>query len=458
MSRSAPAAQSCPGPARLSRRELVQVGGIGVLGLGLPGLLRAEARRPEAAPLPRADHCILIFLNGGPSHLDMWDMKPNAPAEVRGPFKPIATSLAGVRLSEHLPRLARLMHHCTLVRSMHHSVNNAHAAAVYTGLTGHDRGEIGGGARPTDQPAIGSVLGLLRPPRALVPPYVSMPYITQEGAGGPPQPGFFGGVLGRTRDPLFVLRDPNAPTFSMPELGLSPEVNLARLDGRRRLLDDLVETLAGDGRSREMAGFQGKAFELLASPASQRAFQLERESAAVRERFGRNIYGQSVLLARRLIEAGTRVACISWAPDANATWDTHGKNFEKLKGTLLPQLDQAVSGLLTDLLDRGLLGRTLVAVMGEFGRTPRVNGNTGRDHWNFCYGLLLAGGGFKSGHVHGASDRTGARPSQNPLTPADLVATIYTCLGIDPNLEIHDRLGRPLVLAPWGNPVPELLG
>jgi hypothetical protein len=448
-----PAPAGCPG--QISRRRLLQMGGAGVLGLSLPRLLRADQSRSAAGIEARADACIILFLNGGPSHLDTWDMKPAAPAEVGGEFKPIATSLPGVQFSEHLPRLARHMHRCTLVRSMHHSVNNAHAAAVYAGLTGHDRGEIGGGARPTDQPAIGSVLGLLRPPRAPVVPYVSMPFITQEGAGGPPQPGFFGGLLGRTRDPLFVLRDPNSPAFAMPELGPSPEVGSARLQQRRRLLDLFVKT-PGTAAG-EMAGFQVRAFDLLTSPATQNAFRLDQEPAAVREGYGRNVYGQSVLLARRLIEAGTRLACISWAPDANATWDTHGNNFAKLKNPLLPQLDLAAGSLLRDLADRGLLERTVVAIMGEFGRSPRVNGAAGRDHWNFCYSLLLAGGGFKPGFVYGASDRIGARPSQNPVTPADIVATIYTCLGIDPALEMRDRLERPFVVAPWGSPIRELL-
>jgi hypothetical protein len=322
-------------------------------------------------------------------------------------------------------------------------------------MTGHDRCELGGGTRPTDNPAIGSVLGLLRPPTRPVVSYVSMPYITQEGAGGPPQPGFFGGLLGRTRDPLFVLRDPNAASFALPELGPGPGVDPARLGDRRRLLDQL-----GSGASasmREMAGFQGRAFDLLASRATQEAFQIDREPLPVRERYGRNIYGQSVLLARRLIEAGTRVACISWAPDANATWDTHGQNFVKLKGTLLPQLDSAVSSLLDDLQDRGLLERTLVVVMGEFGRTPKINPAAGRDHWNFCYGLMLAGGGIKAGHVHGASDRIGARPSRNPVTPGDIIATIYHCLGVEPDTEIHDRLARPFVLVPSGSVIRELL-
>jgi hypothetical protein len=451
-----PAPARCPGP-RVSRRHMLQIGGAGLLGLSLPRLLRADERRGAAGQAARADHCIIVFLNGGPSHLDTWDLKPEAPKEIRGEFKPIATSVPGVQFGEHLPRLAQEMHRCTLVRSVHHSVNNAHAAAVYTGLTGHDRGEIGGGARPTDHPAIGSVLGMLRPPQTPVVPYVSMPYVTQEGAGGPPQPGFFGGLLGRTRDPLFVLRDPNSPSFAMPELGLGAEVGTDRLDARRRLLDGLLRSSGDDRAAREMAGFQGRAFDLLCSPATQRAFQLEREPAPVRERYGRNVYGQSVLLARRLIEAGTRLACISWAPDANATWDTHGGNFTKLKSTLLPQLDLAASSLLRDLADRGLLERTVVAIMGEFGRSPKVNAAAGRDHWNFCYSLLLAGGGFKGGFVYGASDKIGARPSQNPVTPADVVSTIYTCLGIDPALEMQDRLARPFVLVPWGKPIRELL-
>jgi len=450
--------QPCSGPMPLSRRDMLQAGGISLLGLSLPRLLRADETRKPLGQASHAEACILIFLNGGPSHLDMWDMKPDAPAEVRGEFKPIRTTVTGVQLSEHLPRLAQQMQHCTLVRSVHHSVNNAHAAAVYTGLTGHDRGEIGGGTRPTDHPAIGSVLGLCRPPRSNVVPYVSMPYVTQEGVGGPPQPGFFGGLLGRTRDPLFVLRDPNSPQFAMPELGLSTEVNSARLDARKRLLDQLAASSASDRTTQEMTGFQGKAFDLLVSSASQKAFQLDQEAPVVRDSYGRNIYGQSTLLARRLIEAGTRVACISWAPDANATWDTHGNNFTKLKNTLLPQLDAAVSSLLNDLVQRGMLQKTVVAVMGEFGRTPKINGNGGgRDHWNFCYTLMLAGGGFKAGFVYGASDRIGGRPSQNPVTPADIVATIYTCLGISTDLELHDRLARPFSLVPWGSPIGELL-
>jgi hypothetical protein len=386
----------------------------------------------------------------------MWDLKPAAPAEIRGEFKPIATSVPGVQFGEHLPRMAKHMHRSALLRSVHHGVNNSHAAAVYCGLTGHDRGERGGGAATTDQPSIGSVVGLCRPPNAPVVPYVSLPYVTAEGRGGPPQPGFYGGLLGRNRDPLFILRDPNAPNFAMPELSLATDVGARRIEGRRQLLD-LLSRSEGDRSASELSGFQAKAFDLLTTPATQKAFRLDSEPAKVRDAYGRNIYGQSTLLSRRLIEAGTRVSCISWAPDANATWDTHGGNFTKLKTELLPQLDAAVSSLLDDLAERGMLERTLVAVMGEFGRSPKVNAAAGRDHWNFCYSLLLAGGGIKPGMVFGSSDKIGAQPSNNPVTPADVIATIYHCLGVPTDFELHDRQGRPFQTVPWGAPIREVL-
>lgn len=463
---------SCPGPvpgpgrapgaARFSRRHLLQIGGLGWAGLSLPGLLRARAEAPAAGPAPTADACVILFLNGGPSHLDMWDLKPGAPDGIRGEFRPIASSLAGVEVSEHLPRLAREMHRGTLIRSMHHGVNNAHAAAVYTALTGHDRGEIGGGALPSDNPSPGSVLALVRPPREPVPAHVTLPYITKEGAGGPPQPGFFGGYLGAAFDPLFVLRDPNAADFAVPELSLVADVSAERLAARRALfarLDHPLRQPAGQALVEALDGFQTRAFDLLTSTATQRAFRLDDEPAEVRDRYGRNIYGQSVLLARRLIEAGTRLVTISWAPDANATWDTHGSNFVSLKNTLLPQFDAACSSLLADLADAGRLERTVVAVLGDFGRSPKINANhAGRDHWNYCYSVWLAGGGFRPGYVHGASDAIGAFPALDPLTPGQLIATLYQALGVRPDLELFDRLGRPHRLVPIGDPVRELVG
>ena len=452
----------CLGPRKVSRRSMLEIGGSLALGLNLPRLLHAEEESSERKGLfkPSADACIMIFLDGGPSHLDMWDMKPNAPLEIRGEFKPIASSLPGVVVSEHLPYFSRQIHLGSLIRSAHHSVNNSHGAAVYTSLTGHDRGELGGRAQPTDNPAIGSVVGLCRPPKATVVPYVAMPYITAEGAGGPPQPGFFGGWLGRSHDPLFVLKDPSSADFGMPEMSLPQGVGPARFQARRRLegeIGGIPAGLSSDVRLKDVNRFQAKAFDLLTANDAQRAFQIEREDPKNRDRYGRNIYGQSVLMARRLIEAGTRVVSISWAPDANATWDTHGNNFKTLKNKLLPQLDAAVSSLLDDLQARRMLERTLVVVMGEFGRSPKVNAAAGRDHWNFGYSLFMAGGGIRAGHVHGASDKIGARPHSDPVTPAEIIATIYHCMGIAHDLELHDQFQRPLTVVPNGKPIAGVL-
>lgn len=427
------------------------------MGLSLPKLLSAR----ESSLAPKADHCVILFLNGGPSHLDMWDMKPDAADGIRGEFSPIPTSLPGYFVSDQMPKLARHMHRATVVRSMHHGVNNAHAAAVYAAMTGHDRGEIGGGTRPTDYPSPGCVLSMVRPPDRPIVPQVHLPYITAEGAGGPPQPGFFAGILGRSRDPLFVLRDPNSPEFAIPELTLLADVSTERLALRRRLfetVDSQLREQAGVNAADSMTGFQQRALQLLTSENTQRAFRLSEEPDAVRDTYGRNIYGQSTLLARRLIEAGTRLVTLSWAPDANATWDTHGGNFKKLKGTLLPQLDAACSSLLTDLSDRGLLDRTIVAVFGDFGRTPKINANdAGRDHWNYCYSLMLLGGGFKQGLIYGSSDKTGAFPASDPLIPGDIVSTMYHCLGLRHDREIHDATNRPFRLVPTGDVVDALL-
>jgi hypothetical protein len=286
---------------------------------------------------------------------------------------------------------------------------------------------------------------------------VLLPFITKEGAGGPPQPGFFGGWLGKPRDPLVILRDPNSADFALPELTLGPDIDPRRFDARRQLELQLAAARKSGGLD-EIDGIRSRAYDLLTAPAMRDAVRIDREPAKLRDSYGRNIYGQSVLLSRRLIEAGSRVACVSWAPDANATWDTHGNNFKKLKGELLPQLDAAYSTLLEDLAARGMLERTLVVVVGDFGRTPKINGNAaGRDHWNFCYSLVLAGGGVKGGYVHGASDKIGSKPSRNPVTPADIIATVYECLGVPHDLELRDRLSRPFVLCPWGKPIRDVL-
>ena len=305
---------------------------------------------------------------------------------------------------------------------------------------------------------------MVRPPTTTIVPFVSMPYITQEGRGGPPQPGFFGGLLGRGRDPLFVLRDPNAADFAMPELSLSPDVTPRRMDERRRLMDQL----AGD-RATDLSGFQAKAFDLLTSPATQRAFQVDREPAKVRDAYGRNIYGQSVLLARRLIEAGVRFVTANAVSNPQTTlacfqiWDTHRDHFRLYSDTLLPELDQSLSALLTDLDERGLLAETLVIVMGEFGRTPRINTGQpgipvpGRDHWGNAISVMVAGGGLKGGVVVGSTNDKAERPKDRPLKPGDLLATVYHQLGIDPTLTFKDHTGRPHPILDEGKPIDELL-
>lgn len=439
-----------------SRREILRAGGLGAIGLSLPQALAAQQLTTGNAA--KADACIVIFLNGGPSHLDMWDMKPTAPAEIRGEFAPIASSLPGVPVCEHLPRMAEHMHRVTLVRSMNHSVNNAHAAAVYAALTGHDRGEQGGGAKATDHPAPGAMVAKLLPTRGDSLPYVALPYKTKEGAGGPLQPGFLAGLIGASHDPFWVLDDPNTPDFRVQNLSLPADITSTRMSDRTRLLASLDSGLkAGERSLSAMNDFQRKAFDLLTTRSAQQAFELTAESEKDRDRYGRNIYGQSVLLARRLVEAGTRFVTMSWAPDANATWDTHGANFAKLKNPLLPQFDAACSSLLEDLEARGMLDRTLVAVLGDFGRSPKVNNGAGRDHWNACYSIMLAGGGTKQGFVYGASDRTGAQPAESPVSPGDIVATIYRLLGIDPRHTIYDALNRPHALVQNGRVMQDLI-
>jgi hypothetical protein len=448
---------------RLSRRRLIQLGGLGYCGLALPELLRAEAAASSPGPdgiKPKADACILIFLNGGPSHLDMWDMKPDAPEGIRGEFQPISTNVPGLQVSEHMPKLATRMNRFTLVRSLHHTVNNSHASAVYTSITGHDRGDanaiIGGSER--DYPTPGSVLAALRPPERLVVPNVVLPYQTKEGAKGPPQPGFWGGLLGRGHDPLFILNDPNSAGFGVPELTPTDDVTLDRMASRRSLLASIGARVPSEVRAGPEAvdAFRTRALDLLTSPAARQAIDLASEKPKVRDSYGRNIYGQSVLLARRLIEAGTRMVTISWAPDANATWDTHAGNFKLMKSTLLPQFDAACTSLVDDLVARGMWERTIVAVIGDFGRTPRVNKNAGRDHWNYCYSVMLGGGGFRGGFVYGASDKTGAFPAHDACLPGDITASLYQLLGLSPDRLLHDALGRPHRLVATGNPIPQL--
>lgn len=443
----------------LTRRGLLQIGSLALGGITLPQVLWGDEERRLSGRTATADSCIFVFLNGGPSHLDTWDMKPDAPPGIRGQFQSISSTLPSVPVCELLPRMSQHMHRVSLVRSVHHTVNNAHAAAVYTSLTGHDRGDVNValGFSAGDHPAVGSVTSKYRPPTQPIVPYVTLPYMTQEGAGGPPQPGFYGGLIGKAYDPLWVLKDPNAADFTIPELALRSDIGIDRLHRRREVHKALNHEFSAqpDRAMNALGGFQERAIELLSSPVTQQAFQINREPAQVRDAYGRNIYGQSLLLARRLVEAGTRVVCLSWAPHANATWDTHADHYPRMR-TLLGQLDPALSQLLTDLVARSLFERTLVVVMGEFGRTPRHNANGSRDHWNYCYSVMLAGGGMKQGFVYGASDRIGAFPASNPVLPSAIISTIYESLGIPHALEFHDPLGRPHALVPWSGPINEL--
>jgi hypothetical protein len=434
---------------RITRRTLLEAGTLSVAGLSLSSLLRAEAAEAPRQTRGKAKSCIIVFLNGGPSHLDMWDMKPEGPAEIRGEFKPINTPVAGIQVSEHLPRLATLAPNYALIRSAYHRVSNAHALAVYLALTGDDRGDgtVAVGFSQADFPAVGSVAGRVLPSRGAMVPYVSLPYRTKEGAGGPPQPGFYGGWMGQQFDPLFVLKDPNSADFAIPELTLPGGFTPRRVELRHNLLKAVNHELDAahrNGNFTALDAFQQRALDLISSPDTRRAFDIAQEPVKTRESYGRNIYGQSVLLARRLVEAGCRVVTMSWAPDANATWDTHGSNFNRLKTELLPQLDACLSSLISDLKERGLLDETLVVCMGEFGRTPKINAGAGRDHWPGCYSLLLAGGGIRGGSVVGKSDDQGAAPAENPVTPQDIIATIYGLLGISPESEFLDPLDRPL--------------
>ena len=453
----------------ISRRDVLRVGALGVTGLALPDLLRAEAA-PKKPATGRAKSCILFFLMGGQAQVDTWDMKPDAPEQVRGEFNPIKTNVPGIRICEHMPRLAQSAHRYAILRSVNHTLRN-HAPAGYLALSGAD--PPGGnrdplGISPDDYPNPGGLAAMKRPSQGAVPSYVQLspPLV---GDNGLQMPGLSAGFLGSRHDPLKIIQDPNLPDFTIDELSLPQGVNQARLDARRTLLNTVEKQFPLIGESPEIAKldeFYRRAYALVTSPASRRAFDISQEPAAVRDRYGRFTYGQQLLLARRLVESGVRLVTVVWGGALNSPkdyWDTHKGNFPKQKDYLLPQFDQCFSALLEDLDQRGMLDETLVVGMGEFGRTPRVgqvvmNGGTdktGRDHWPFCYSVVFAGGGVRGGQVIGASDEHGAYPADRAVTPADVIATIYTALGIDPHTEVFDTLKRPLP-ATRGESIPEL--
>ena len=438
----------------------VAVGAFVLPTLSLTGKRQARADQARIEPVNRgpAKQAIVILLQGGCSHLDTWDLKPDAPVEIRGEFKQIATSVPGLYISEHLPLLAKRSHRINVLRSVYHATPS-HEAAIHWVLTGYNYP----GANTTtknrnNKPAMGSIVSkVLGPSNPGMPPYVCVPDRGQLGDRVRYASAHF---LGMAYDPFESGMPPSkaASPFRMPpNLSLSTSVDLRRLDHRLELLrqlDQLPSTLDATGAMDGMDGFNRQAFEMLARDATRNAFDLSKEPVALRERYGNTRVGQEAILARRLAEAGVPFTLVNFS--INQEWDTHTKNFEKLKNTLLPNLDRAVSALLDDLEDRGLLESTLVAVISEFGRTPKINGSAGRDHWSDVFSIVMAGGGLTSGQVIGASDSRGAVPRDRPVHINEVLATIYHQLGI-PIDRVHYDQDRPVPILTDGQPIPELI-
>ena len=455
--------------ANPTRRELLRVGGLSLFaGLTVPKLLEA-ASRESGHRRGRAKSVILFNLLGGPSHMDMFDMKPDAPAEVRGEFRPIATSLPGLRICEHLPNTAKLMHRACLIRTITHTYNSHDPLPIMTGFTGANPQLQ---AQPTDPPDIGAVCQYLGMGPKDLPGAVCLPcYPGQNEAyrrGGP-----YGGSLGSQYDPLFAMckptfdREPKRNYYDpvmpigepfLPGLDSLPDMTVERFDGRRSLLhkmDDEFQKTRHSVSLDRLNKFQRRAFAMLTSSKTREAFDLSREPARVRDRYGRNLFGSSMLVARRLVEAGVPFVSVHQEifRHLGHSYDMHENNFGMLKDFNLPLLDQVYPALIQDLEQRGLLDSTLVVVMGVMGRSPKVNGAAGRDHWPQCGFSLLTGGGIRPGTVYGTTDKHAAYPMDHPVPPADLVATIYHLLGIDPHMTVQDRSGRPNPIAHGGDPV-----
>ena len=442
-----------PNPMSLTRRTFVHLGSLTALGLGLAHVCTRSS--PAASLAAKAKRCILLWLDGGPSHLETFDLKPDAPSEVRGPLSPIATTLPGVQLCESLPRLAQRMQHATIVRSMTSPLGEHNLGTQYM-LTGY---------QPTpalDYPVIGSVAahldGQLNSQARTLPGHIAIPSHRVGGQRTSPN-----GYLPQAARPFEVGGDPARPGFRVQDLDFYPGYHSDRIDRRRQYLEALDRfSRAADEASNPPALPLEAAYRLIASPEAKAAFDLTQESSATRARYGPRTVGQATLLARRLVEAGVPFVTVNYPG-----WDTHQNLYTQLKEGytgakepvgLVPMLDLALSALIDDLLDRGLYDETLVVVMGEFGRTPKLNTQGGRDHWPRVYSVLLAGGGVPGGQVIGASDATGESPKDRPVTPADLAATIYTLLGIDPRQTLHTADGRPVQINRDGQVLKELGG
>jgi hypothetical protein len=427
------------------RRDFLRFGMTGLFGLTLPELLRlqakADARRTGAVkPTRRAEAVIQIWLGGGPASIDIWDLKPDAPAEIRGEFKPMATNVDGVRISEHLPLMSRSVDKATIVRSLYHTIPSHTPATVFMNT----------GNKPTpsvQHPSIGALSARLLPAVKGVPPYVTFGSMRQSGNDA--------GFLGTAYNP-FPVESAGKGELRVRGIQLPGTLPLDELEHRDKLMQDFDHTFRAVDSSADVVDgmdvFHKEALEILRCDRTKRAFDLTREPQSMRERYGLTPFGQGALAARRLVEAGVRFVTVTLGG-----WDTHQKNFEALSKRLLPQLDRTLSALLEDLHGRGLLDRTVVYCAGEFGRTPKVNKTAGRDHWARSMAVLLAGGGFRAGHVYGSTDSQGMAPAADPCTPDDLAATLFHQLGIDPHLELQTPTGRPIQLFREGNVIDRLI-
>lgn len=436
----------------LTRREMLHVGGLGLLGLSLPDLLRAQS-----AERRRAKSCIVLFLMGGPPQHSTWDPKPDAPTEIRGPFGPISTSVPGVRVAELLPRLAQRMDKIALCRAVS-TGDSAHSSSGYYMMTGvpHQppNTENANPGAPNNWPTLGALVQKVRGNPRDMPAAVRLPQRIFN-TDGSVWPGQDSGFLGMSADPWLVRCVPGSASASLraAEFSLAADLPSGRLEDRRRLLDAINQNLAAAaGRLERYDRQTQQAFDMLRSASAGRAFDLEREPVAMRDQYGRSPFGQSVLLARRLVEAGVSLVQVNWyrgpnEPSDNPVWDTHANEPDRLRTVLAPPMDQAFAALIDDLSQRGMLDETLVVCMAEFGRTPRYNGRAGRDHWGPVFSVALAGAGIRGGAVHGSSDAQGAQPRTGRVRPEDLTATILHCLGHAPDTEIHDALNRPIPIS-----------
>ncbi len=430
-----------------SRRDLLQIGYSGLLGLGMSSLIRPSraAASSDVEIVPRAKSLIIVFCTGAISHHDTLDMKPNAPAEIRGEFNPIQTSVSGTQICEHLPMLASRAHKYALVRSLSHKDNN-HLMSTHHVLTGHLQpgAFFDKVASRDDWPCYSSGCEYLRPRKDGIPSGVNLPTFLM--SSPLIWPGQHAGFLGPKYDPWQIVGDPNSPEFRVDALTLAQGIDSGRLEQRRSLLKTLDQktAVAEDTAAYRMTEDQKLAFTMLSSGKLTQAFELNREPASVRDHYGRHPFGQSLLLARRLVEAGVPIVQANMGPVQN--WDSHQAIFTTLKGRLLTPLDQAVAALLDDLDASGRLEDTMVMMVGEFGRTPKINKEGGRDHWGPCFTGLFAGAGVQGGKVIGQSDEIAAYPDSAAYSPDDIGATIYTALGIDPHSVVHDRINRPVHL------------